>query len=455
MPDIDELIAVKRRVEAEYLGRPGVTGIDVGYKEVGGQRTDQVAIRVLVERKRDRVPEGQMVPVEIDGVVTDVIERVYVPQIAVQELDVSAQADTTHYASLQGGISMGPSRAINGSIFAGTLGAVVIDNANNQHAALTNFHVAAVDTSWHVGDRMVAPSRIDTGTVPADEFGAIVRATLSGAVDGAVISIDAGRANQCSVVEIGQVRGVRTATMGMAVRKRGRTTGLTFGTVDGIAGSVIVNYGDGIGTRTLTNQISIATDTARNPLFSDHGDSGSVIVDDAGFVVGLLFAGAGSSTAANQITDVQSELNVRICVGKSVIKDLKDGRKDVVKDKELRKELAKEKDLRKEFLPEGKRLKDLRDVVVPGPGLPIPPVDPGPLAGGGQAALEARLAALEAQLATLTSYIGTEERPDLSASAFAGEPALDAETTAALRAELEQQAADAAAAKADFDGPLR
>jgi hypothetical protein len=459
MPSVDELIAVKEQVEARFMGQPGVTGIDVGYKEVGGQRTDQIAIRVHVEAKRDDVPDDQRVPAEIDGAVTDVLVRTYELQVVAKPLEISAQADTTHYATISGGISMGPSRVINGSIFAGTLGAVVTDNVTNQRAALTNFHVACVDNTFSNGDRMVQPSRIDTGVVPADEFGALLRESLSAAVDGAIISIDAGRATACEVVEIGPVRGTRTATLGMVVRKRGRTTGLTHGSVDGIAGTVNVDYGDGIGVRTLTNQISIAADTTQNPLFSDHGDSGSVIVDDAGFVVGLLFAGAGTSTVANQIASVLAELNIAMCVGKSLIKDIKDGRKDFIKDKdkEFRKELIKE--IRKEFVLDNKLTKDIRDRIPkrvtegpPGPGPDPGPLQPGP-GFGGQAGLEQRLAAIESQLGQLTGFIGADLRPDLSGSAFSAEPELsDAEATA-LRAEIERQVTEAAAAKAELDGP--
>src|SRR5439155_11274516 len=133
--------ARKEQIEARFLGQPGVTGVDVGYKEVGGRTTDQLSIRVHVAKKRDRVAAAEKVPAEIDGIPTDVLEREYQLQIISLELDVSLLADTTHYSTLIGGVSMGPSRVINGSIFAGTLGAIVIDNANNQHAALTNFHV--------------------------------------------------------------------------------------------------------------------------------------------------------------------------------------------------------------------------------------------------------------------------------------------------------------------------
>ncbi|HET9649548.1 MAG TPA: hypothetical protein VFP34_15145 [Microlunatus sp.] len=445
MPTIDELIELKQSVEAEYLGRPGVTGIDVGYKEVGGVRTDEVAIRVHVRQKRTDVPAAQLVPARIDGAVTDVVERSYELQVARAQADVTIQADTNHYATLQGGISMGPSRAIGGYIFAGTLGAIVVDKATGQKAAVTNFHVACVDSSWHVGDRMVQPSRIDTGVVPTDEFGAIARATLSGHVDGAVISIDAGKATSASIVDIGPVKGTKAATLGMAVRKRGRTTGLTYGSVDGLSLSVSVDYGDGIGVRVLTDQVSVAADTTRNAMFSDHGDSGSVIVDDSGYVVALLFAGAGANTVGNPIASVLSELNIDMAIGKSLLKDIKDGRKDIIKDKEIRKELIKDK----EILLDSKRLKDIRDI------LKVPdnfPVDPGgPVespAGGG---LGDRLAALEQRLGSLESFIAPELRPDLTTSALSGEGDLTPEELSALRAEAERQAADAAAAKAELD----
>ncbi|MDQ4214739.1 hypothetical protein [Microbacterium capsulatum] len=471
MSTIDELVAIKEKVEAQWLAQPGVTGIDVGYKVVGGVQTEQIAIRVHVRKKRADVPEDQRVPAEIEGVVTDVLERSYEPQVLGKQLDVSLQADTTHYATLEGGISMGPSRAVGGYIFAGTLGVIVIDKTTGNRAALTNFHVACVDSGWSVGDRQVQPSRIDTGVVPTDEFGAIARATLSSAVDGAVITIDTGRATTAAIADIGTVMGTKAATLGMAVRKRGRTTGLTYGSVDGLALSVNIDYGDGIGVHTLTNQVSIAADTSRNPLFSDHGDSGSAIVDGSGYVVALLFAGAGTGTVGNPIASVLSELNIDIAVGKSIIKDIKDGhkdifkdkdkelRKDILKDKELRKDLIKDKELRKdlikdkELLTDGKGLKDIRDIHKRVPdNIPFDPGGPVENPGGaGSGEFAARLAELEERLEQLVSFVSPELRPDLSTSALGAEADLSAEALSGLRAEAERQAAEAAATKADLD----
>ena len=481
MPTTQDIIALKESVEQRYLEQPGVTAVDVGYKYVGGERTDEVAIRVHVAKKSDRVPKAQRVPTEIDGVVTDVLERTYELQVASEQLTATPLAiDSGHYSPLVGGISIGPSRAVGGFIFAGTLGAIVTDNGTGARGALTNFHVACVDTGWHVGDRQVQPSRIEGGSVPSDEFGQILRATLSSHVDGAVVQLDSGRTSQGSVVDIGPIKGSAAAILGAAVRKRGRTTGLTHGTVDGLSASVTLDYGDGIGTRTLTNQITIATDTSQNPLFSDHGDSGSVVVDGSGHVVGLLFAGGGTTTFANPIASALSELNVALVVDpvKSVIKDIKDGRKDFVKEtikdlkekerlkdfkeikeKELLKDRIKDKDLKEvrkdvlETLPKAIRdivdRKPIVERIDPGkPGDPVEQLPGGRLPGSH---LEERLAAIEGTLSQLASFIAPDLRPDLTQSAFAGEDDLTDDEVTALRAELEAKAAEAAAVKAEFD----
>lgn len=47
-----ELLQAKERAEEQLLALPGVTGVDIGYKEVGGEPTDRLAIRVLVAEKK-------------------------------------------------------------------------------------------------------------------------------------------------------------------------------------------------------------------------------------------------------------------------------------------------------------------------------------------------------------------------------------------------------------------
>ena len=317
MKTLVEILAAKETVVADLLKRPGVTGVDVGYKYVGGKRTDEIAIRVHVAHKRDNVPEAQRVPAEIDGVQTDVIQRTFVLHAASMAVtDIQIMADTGSYNPVKGGISIGPCRAIGGSVFAGTLGAVVKDNVTGNPMLLSNFHVMCVDNGSNAGDQMAQPSRVDTGSCPASNVGKLHRSALSAAVDGAISTLE-GRGYRCEIVDIGVVAGSKTATLGMKVRKRGRTTGLTYGLVDSISLSVNVDYGDGLGVHTLNNQIGIAPDATKNPKFGDHGDSGSVAVDNKRRIVGLYFAGSDDGYGiANPISSVLSELNISLCVGK-------------------------------------------------------------------------------------------------------------------------------------------
>ena len=325
---------VKQEVEDELLAKPGVTGVDIGPKVTNGKPTGRLAIVVYVKKKKSlrQLSAAETIPKEINGIPTDVVEEEIVLQpAAVAERDVVLQVDPTKYPTLQGGISIGPCRSVflsppdvptaGNYIFVGTLGALVKDRTTGAMMALTNFHVACVDSGWAVGDTQAQPGRVDGGTCPADKFGTLTRAVLSTHVDGSVITIDPGKATDCSIVEIGNVKGSATATLGMAVRKRGRTTGLTYGSVTSVDYSTSINYGDGLGTHVLKNQIRVAVDTSKSTQFGDHGDSGSVVVNDDNKVVGLHFAGntAGTIGVANPIQFVLDELNVDLCVKGIVI----------------------------------------------------------------------------------------------------------------------------------------
>jgi hypothetical protein len=475
------LIQAKESVEHDFLKQPNVTGVAVGYKYVRGKRTDQVSVQVFVKEKKKVVPKAEMVPPEINGVPTDVIERTFKLHPAMKKvLELEIMADTGTYSPVKGGISIGPCRAIGGFVFAGTLGVPVRDRATGNPLLLSNFHVMAVDTGWSVGDQMTQPSRVDTGSCPGGVVGTLLRAVLTSSVDGAVCTLS-GRGSACEIVDIGAVNGTNTAALNMAVRKRGRTTGLTFGTVDSISLSVNVDYGDGIGAKTLTNQIGLQPDTSKNPKFGDHGDSGSVVVDSSGRVVGLYFAGSDDgSGVANPIAAVLDALNIDLCTGKSILKDLKDRKIEIKEHKREKPELKEAKHEKPEIKekrekiekPEIKESKEIKfeklekpeikekvEIFEGGPKIPdtdpkgpregpqipgIPTQPGGPLMGSGS--LEERVAQLEATLGTLTAFIGPELRPELSSGALIGEP--DFQKTSQ---ELHKQAADAAQAKVTFD----
>src|SRR4051794_18924561 len=122
--NLDKIREVKKSAEKELLGKQGVTAVEVGYKIKDGKKTDEIAIRVHVKEKKD-VPQDQIIPPEIDGIKTDVIQRKYVPQpLKMSMEELATLPDRGTYDPLTGGISIGPCRSIGSppSVFAGTLG---------------------------------------------------------------------------------------------------------------------------------------------------------------------------------------------------------------------------------------------------------------------------------------------------------------------------------------------
>jgi hypothetical protein len=103
--------AVKEAVEARLLLYPGVHAVAIGPKITGGQRTEEPSIMVFLVRKRplsELAPE-EVVPSEIDGVKTDIIEM-GVPRVAA--------LDRERKRPLLGGIAVQP----RGWEYWGTLG---------------------------------------------------------------------------------------------------------------------------------------------------------------------------------------------------------------------------------------------------------------------------------------------------------------------------------------------
>ena len=96
------------------------------------------------------------------------------------------------------------------------------------------------------------------------------------------------------------------ATIGQAVAKSGRTTGVTYGTCTAVGAAVQVDYGDF--TATLWDQdIYSPTDGP----FSGPGDSGSLIVGrSCRCPCSLLFAGNEELTVGNPIRHINSAFNL-------------------------------------------------------------------------------------------------------------------------------------------------
>ncbi|HIJ72744.1 MAG TPA: hypothetical protein HPP83_01465 [Candidatus Hydrogenedentes bacterium] len=216
----------------------------------------------------------------------------------------------------------------NGYCCSGTLGALVQDSLGTQHV-LSNTHVFAGDSVAggngvvaEAGDPINQPGYVDVQCQNIlDDYVAglsdwvelapggtsLVDAAVAEAVPGAV---DAeGR-----ILEIGAISSDTVpAALNMAVKKSGRTSGLTKGKVSALNATVSVQYSNecagGSFVTTFTGQILVSPGNK----FLKPGDSGSLMVEDEKVnprAVGLLYAGSSRVAVANPIDDVLTALGV-------------------------------------------------------------------------------------------------------------------------------------------------
>lgn len=82
----EALKAVLPRARELWLGRPGVVGVDLGYRTRGGEPTRDLVLRVHVRKKKPEsdLSRGEVFPRLFEGVEVDVVEATYGEQISVR-----------------------------------------------------------------------------------------------------------------------------------------------------------------------------------------------------------------------------------------------------------------------------------------------------------------------------------------------------------------------------------
>jgi hypothetical protein len=215
----------------------------------------------------------------------------------------------------------------NGYCCGGTLGSLVKDAGGRQYI-LSNYHVFAGDADCldgvcsHTGDFIIQPGLID---VACNENKAQNVATLSAwadplantNIDAAIAEVFSGEVSEDgAILEIGMIStSTLEASLNLAVKKSGRTTGLTRSKITGLNATISVSYDTecaGLlrGTATFTGQIVIGNRASK---FLAGGDSGSLMVEDVATnprAIGLLYAGSSSVAIANPIDEVLTHFGV-------------------------------------------------------------------------------------------------------------------------------------------------
>ncbi|MBE9001860.1 hypothetical protein IQ274_27560 [Nostoc sp. LEGE 12447] len=258
------LLDVLARHEDELCAFKGVHYLDVGIKFENEIPTDQLAIRVYVHEK---LPESQLestevLPKEIENIPVDVIQSN--PELQ--------QDRNQRFDPLLGGIAVRNTR-LRGL---GTLGAIVYDRTSLSPLGLSNHHVLVGDDG-QPGDAITQPASKNTD----DIIGSLLRWNKE--LDCAVCTINNLRGISLGVVDYSQeIAGIKKPLIGMRVTKSGRTTGKTFGILDGVN----------------QQNFTVITDPEHpsdNGEISTAGDSGSVWLETKSLcAVGLHYAGEKS-----------------------------------------------------------------------------------------------------------------------------------------------------------------
>ena len=318
--NVRAVMAVQREVTADWMRQPEVLGTAVGIDASGNTLlvvyVDQDASNAgEVIRNLPRAQRGVNVQVEL----TDKFRSMAKP----------SAPGPSHTAKQTPPIQLGTSGGwrydlANGFCCGGTLGSLV-SIGGVQHI-LSNYHVLEADIVLGgntriamTGDPVIQPGLIDVNcnAATAQDVALLVkRSSLPASnVDCAIASVIPGQVRtDGAILEIGTISSQTiAASINQAVKKSGRTTGLTRSTVTGLNATVSITYenecaGGTAFTKTFTGQIVVRNNGSR---FLNSGDSGSLMVQDVTTnprAVGLLFAGSSSTAIANPIGQVLSFL---------------------------------------------------------------------------------------------------------------------------------------------------
>jgi hypothetical protein len=212
----------------------------------------------------------------------------------------------------------------------GTLGSLVLRGGNQY--ILSASHVLARSDAGSAGDAIIQPGLIDSGcstasTTTVANLSQFVNLETPPAttpfVDAALAQVVSGQVNPLgTILELGgtTLNGQPTdapphagagmaPSIGLAIAKSGRSTGLTCSTITAINAVVNVQYQKGCGTgpsftATFSDLVIVGDQS-----FSADGDSGSLLVTQSGAdPVALIVASADTETVAAPVSDVLAAL---------------------------------------------------------------------------------------------------------------------------------------------------
>ena len=314
--DVRAVMAVQANVTGPLMRAPEILGTAVGLSEAG-----DLTLVVYVDRDaRGAARAAGTLPAQFGGVPVQVE---FTDKFRAVIGKPGGGSGVSHTAKQTAPIQLGTSGGwrydlANGYCCGGTLGSLV--QINGEPYILSNYHVLEADIVSggnnivsQTGDYVIQPGLIDVSCNAGNAQNVATLVKMSALptfnVDCSIAKVVPGMVSS-SILEIGTISSQTVAVSPQkAVKKSGRTTGLTRSSISGLNATVSVTYdnecaGGTAFTKTFTGQIVISN-TRRK--FLNSGDSGSLMVEDVTTnprAVGLLFAGSSTSAIANPINDV-------------------------------------------------------------------------------------------------------------------------------------------------------
>lgn len=290
----------------QLLGtRADVVGVDIGPKYRAKRRTERVAVRVHVVKKRARreVHAFERIPADFLGFPSDVVEARY-------RRHAGGPPPSGRFDALQAGISVGSEKAE-----AGTLGLLVFDRATGKPCILGSWHVLSGPLGA-VGDRITQPARLDGGSVATDVVATLTLAPSPGLWgDAAVAELTGNRAVSSLLLGTNvRIEEAADPVQDQLLAKSGRTTGVTRGRVEGIGTYYYPGAEQGIAGCRIVPEL----DDPRRLDLAAPGDSGAVYYDvQTNQGIGLHCAGGidaaiGEVAVACRLTTVLAVLGVTL-----------------------------------------------------------------------------------------------------------------------------------------------
>ncbi|KEH99928.1 hypothetical protein IRP63_15840 (plasmid) [Clostridium botulinum] len=296
----DEIISYICKCEYEYFfKKPYVVGIARGYKIKNGFITNKKCIKVFVSKKvpLSNLYEYQVIPKFFKCIETDVVESG----------EFNATEFTGKVRPVIGGYSIGVSN-IRG---VGSVGCLVTDGRYKY--ILSNNHILANINTVPIGTPIIQPGLDDGGKSSTDIVALLSKyiplktegliTTPTNYTDCAIAKLINESIASPKIAIVGAPEVPMIPIINKEVKKVGRSTEMTTGRITDIDGTFHIRFDS---KKAFFEEQIVTTH------MSEEGDSGSILLYENNYVVGLSMANGKSHSIFNDIGKVLKALKVKI-----------------------------------------------------------------------------------------------------------------------------------------------